>query len=177
MKKRKISNKPYIDMIGFAHEFLHQTYGIDSCPIIEIDNRLNDCLAKLETYQTEDGKDSVRVVVSKRVVDYYTMKEQMDIIKHELVHYALALKGKGYKDGDSDFENELDRLNIPHQDQVQLRGKVHIYSCNYEHDEIELHRTVKRTNVENRICPICKHPMKWKGTYLITKNDRTKVGE
>lgn len=175
--KQNRGYRQYKNMLPFAHDFLSTEYGIDACPNIEIANYLTDCLARLESYEDKNGNPSVRILVSSRVVEYYTMKEQMDIIKHELVHYAFAASGKNFRDGDAEFEQELDRLKLPHQDEMQLRGKVHIYSCNYQHDELELHRTVKRTNVEDRICPICRHPMKWKGTYLITKDGREKIAE
>ena len=34
-------------------------------------------------------------------------------LSHELVHYALFKLGKGYHDGEEDFEKELERLNLP----------------------------------------------------------------
>lgn len=177
--KQKTTRNPrqYKEMIPFAYNFLLDEYGIDTCPNIVISQYLNDCLAKLEPYKDEAGNPSVRIVVSTRVVDNYTMEEKMNIIKHELVHFALAYKGKNYKDGEDDFENELQRLGLPSGGELELRGKVHIYSCNYQHDEIELHRTVKRTNVEDRICPKCKHPMKWKGTFMVTKDGREKIAD
>ena len=173
--KPKRRNRVYKDMMPFASDFLFSTYGITTCPSIEISNKLNDCLAKLEPCEDSDGTPTVRIVISSRVVDYYTMKEQTDIIKHELIHFALAFQNRGFKDGDLDFEQELNKLKVPHQNEVQLRGKVYIYSCDYQHEEVELHRTVKRTNVDLRICPICKHPMKYKGTYLITKESRKQI--
>lgn len=172
---RKKQGRVYSDMIPFAYNFLLDTYGINGTPNIIISQYLNDCLARLEPFVDDDGNDSVRIVVSTRLINYYDFDEILSIVKHELVHYAMALLGRGFKDGDHDFESELKRLNLPSTQDIKLRGTVHIYSCNDGHDEIELHRTIKRTNVEDRICPKCKHPMKWKGTYLITKQGREKV--
>lgn len=42
----------------------------------------------------------------------------LKLLEHELVHYALFVKGLPSDDGDEYFENELDRLNVPSSTKV-----------------------------------------------------------
>ena len=167
----------YEAIMPFAYSFLLDNYGIEGTPKVFISNSLEDCLARIEPYKDEEGNDSTRILVSRRLIAYYDFDEVVNVVKHELVHYALAYQGKNFRDGEDDFENELERLGLPTGGDMNLRGKVYIYSCNYQHNEVELHRTKKRTNVDQRICPICKHPMKYKGVYMIDKNNKTKIGD
>lgn len=46
-------------------------------------------------------------------------------LSHELVHYALFKLGKGYKDGQEDFEKELERLNLPSNYHRKIRS-IHV---------------------------------------------------
>lgn len=175
MTKRR---KQFTEMLLMGYEFVLKEYGIDGIPNILISKSLEeDKIARITPEKDQNGNDTLIIEVSNRLLKYYSKKEQEDIIKHELVHYSLAYLGRRFKDGDKEFEDELIRLGLPNHNKIDLRGKVHIYSCNYQHDEIELLRLTKRTKVEDRICPCCKHPMKWKGTYLITKEGREKVAE
>ena len=46
-------------------------------------------------------------------------------LSHELVHYALFRLGKGYRDGEEDFEKELERLNLPSNYHRKVRS-IHV---------------------------------------------------
>ena len=46
-------------------------------------------------------------------------------LSHELVHYALFRLGKGYHDGQEDFENELERLSLPSNYHRKVRS-IHV---------------------------------------------------
>ena len=46
-------------------------------------------------------------------------------LSHELVHYALFRLGKGYHDGEDDFEKELERLKLPSNYHRKIRS-IHV---------------------------------------------------
>jgi hypothetical protein len=46
-------------------------------------------------------------------------------LSHELVHYALFRLGKGYHDGEEDFEKELERLSLPSNYHRKVRS-IHV---------------------------------------------------
>lgn len=174
--ERKRNPKPYIDIMPFALGFLQDTYGIDEVPLVLISQYITDQLAQTKYEVVEkDGQQQayVTIIISSRLMDYYSFQERWSIIKHELVHYAMFVMGKEYKDGEEGFEKELKRLNIPSTQDIELRGKVNIFTCNCNpRYEIEMHHMIKNLPKKKRLCPSCNGSMKWKGTYLITENGR-----
>ena len=175
LSKKAIKEEQYKNMLLMGYDFVLKEYGIAGIPNIVINRRLSQQLARIKAAKDQYGNDTVVIEVSDRVMNYYTELEREQIIKHELVHYAFAYLGKDFRDGSEEFENELKRLNLPSGGEMKLKGKVFIYSCSNSHNEVELHRILKRTNVDQRICPCCGNPMKYKGEYLITDKEKTKL--
>ena len=54
-------------------------------------------------------------------------------LKHELVHYAMFILGKPYRDGDYAFEKELKRLNLTSNHHMNVERNIvtprHRYEC------------------------------------------------
>lgn len=71
-------------------------------------------------------------------------------LSHELAHYALFKLGKGHRDGQNDFENELERIGLPsnynrkfmaiHVSRIEEDGKTiaKIYISKNEQSKISL---------------------------------------
>lgn len=75
-----------------------------------------DKLAKTQLVTIENGKRSgmfyfnEQFLMASLLMNDYTAL--IDTLKHELVHYSMFVQGKGFKDGDKDFEAKLKELNI-----------------------------------------------------------------
>lgn len=173
---RKRQPKPYTEIMPFVLGFLQDTYDIDEVPVIGISQYLTDQLAQTQYEVVENNgvqEAHIQIVISNRLMDHYSFQERWGIIKHELVHYAMFILGKEYRDGEEGFEKELKRLNIPSSQDIELRGNVNIFTCNCNPKyEIEMHHVIKNLPKDRRLCPNCGNSMKWKGTYLITEKGR-----
>lgn len=106
-----------------ANEFLRKEYGmVLSVPIvlrIESDSRRKGAFTRIQSLDenSEVQKDipmRITINLSSYIMNEILREEYiLKILKHELVHYALFMKGLPSKDGDYEFEQELKRLNLP----------------------------------------------------------------
>jgi SprT-like protein len=96
--------------IDFANDFLIKEYGLSLNIPIKLSKRLQTTLAQHEYYF--DDEESSQIVFSDIFIMNNNIEVVFDVFKHELIHYALRTLGKEFKDGQSDFENELKRLNV-----------------------------------------------------------------
>lgn len=53
------------------------------------------------------------IEVNPLIYEQHGKQELTGVIKHELCHYHLHLEGKGYKHGDREFKELLERTNSP----------------------------------------------------------------
>lgn len=96
----------------------------------------------------------------------------LDVLRHELVHYALVRLGKPYMDGHPYFENTLKRLGISSTNTTSSRAynKNHVYSCKCENDHKRARRIsgTAKTKVGQAIpynCAECKSTLIYKGQF------------
>ncbi len=90
--------------------------------------------------------------------DEYGLDELTGIIKHELCHYHLHIKGKGYKHRDQDFKTLLNRVGGSRYCQVvpgqRRTEKVkHIYQCS---DCQASYRRKRRIDTKRFVCGKCR---------------------
>lgn len=113
-KKEKVQYEKQLAV--YAQGFLNTNFNLD----LEIPIEINGRLTKTGGYfQHARGKKMpLKISISERfMVLALVDKEEgmhaiLDIVKHELVHYALYMLDKNYKDGQDDFENTLALLDI-----------------------------------------------------------------
>jgi SprT-like protein len=98
----------------------------------------------------------------------------LDVLRHELVHYALYMQKRPYRDGQATFENELKRLGVVSQSTINkytIESKPqtkHIYQCaNCGH---EYHRARALPKNRSYSCGIrmCKGDLIDRGKRLVT---------
>ena len=114
-----------------ANAFLRKEYGLTlEIPIVR-NNRLKRSQGRyIETYD-EKTKSYVpgRIEISGEMFEYAAVSALIDTLKHELVHYALAVKGEPNDDGHPHFETELRRVCAPSTGTAAI-GKYALYRCN-----------------------------------------------
>lgn len=133
----------------------------------ELVNRLsldffNEPFRHYVTYNYRLRTTGGRYIPSKKTIEvnpkYVVEMSESDyigIIKHELVHYHLHIKGKGYNHGDESFKQLLKTTGSPRYckplSSTKRRVK-HMYicsSCNY------VYKRIRRVDVTKRRCGRC----------------------
>lgn len=100
--------------------------------------------------------DSHHLDFNPKIIDYFSKETLEGIIKHELCHYHLHLENKGYRHGDQDFKNLLEKVEglryCPSFELEEGKIKRWLYFC--EGCQAKLYRK-RRFNVNNYRCRKC----------------------
>lgn len=134
-----------------AKDFLMEEFGIELNIPIEINGRLSRSLGRFVCYPSR--KKSVKIELSKRLLEFYDDDEVVDTLRHECVHYALFELGKPYSDTDMFFINTCNRLDVGLTETTSYKGLVHVYKCLGCQKE---HESVRRFNPTSYRCKTCK---------------------
>lgn len=124
-------------MVAFANSWLMMNYGMTLNVPLKINGRLSKTYGcfKYKTYKKTGKKEPTSVDISKFFFENNTDEVILDVLKHELVHYALFMQGKPMDDGHPYFEAELKRLGVVSQDTIdkyRIKNKpvnMSIYKC------------------------------------------------
>jgi SprT-like protein len=134
----------------YAEKFLKETYGINLNIPLELNGRLKKSCGRFKSMRYSNGyAEAVNVEMNKFFVENNSREVVEDVLKHELVHYALFEQGKPCADGHHVFEGELKRLGIVSQntiDKYNIKSKpvnMTIYKCNNCNTEHMLQRALK----------------------------------
>lgn len=131
----------------YADDFLLREYGIKETIEIYIEEfQMPTEFLGLFEY-SEDGED-VGIYINGQLCEYGRLFEVLDVLRHELVHYAMYKQEKKFDDGEEDFENELSRLrvsptgmdyasNLPQHTYLNKDGKT-VHNINFvQEDDFE----------------------------------------
>lgn len=109
-------------------------------------------------YLTSTGN----IEINKKYYDVFGMDELIGIIKHELCHYHLHQRGRGYKHRDQDFKVLLKAVGAPRFcSPIEKKGSS---PCNYRFYECvdchQLYKRIRRVNVNKYRCGKCRGQLK-----------------
>ena len=147
-------------LTDFANNWLQKTYGIKLEIPIEIRSSLKLTLGYFKYKQGE--KEPLKITLAAKLFTYYSEEVVYDVLKHELVHYALYMLGKPHKDGHPYFESELKRLGISPTYTHQAKGFFHIYRCS-NCNQVTSRRVRRITNLEKYRSRCCMARLKYDG--------------
>lgn len=149
----------------YAKNWLKETYGLElEVPII-INARLTQSLGHFKYYIS--GKPH-SISIAKRTVDYYGKEATLDVLKHELVHYACFVLGKPHADGDWYFENELKKHGITRTHTYKRKGVFHTYYCLDCGDRVSTRsRQINPHKLPHYYSKCCKAPIRYNGKEYI----------
>ncbi|AZU99008.1 SprT-like family protein [Bacillus phage pW2] len=136
---------------AYANRWLLDNYGMK----LVVPFKLNGRLKKTLGWFTHSNKKPTGVQLNKQFVQNNDDEIVLSVLKHELVHYALFMKGEPYHDGEAHFENELKKKGIVSQSTIHtysISSVLQIYQC-VECDKI--YKT-KRRLVDNGIHHRCR---------------------
>lgn len=150
------------DLETEAFRFLQENYGMGLTIPIEID----------ESFSHEEGayeftkKEPRGIYLAGFLLEFGTDEVVYDVLRHELVHYALHRLNKPFEDGHPVFEAELKRLGIGSTQSSKV-GRYHIYSCDKCGDEIPYYRKLKENEMEKAITACCDADFKFTGKQAV----------
>ena len=113
------------DLHRFAEDFLQEEFNMS----LDIPIKLNGRLKRAGGRFISRSHSAVEIDLNKTVYEHNPIDVVLDILKHELVHYALFEKGLPYRDGDRVFENTLARLGVSSTNTLRVKTKAHVYKC------------------------------------------------
>jgi SprT-like protein len=102
------------------------------------------------------------IEINKKYYDALGMDELVGIIKHELCHYHLHIRGGGYKHRDQDFRNLLKEVGAPRFctpiETTRTKPKaIRVYECVDCHHP---YKRVRRVNINKFRCGKCRGKLK-----------------
>lgn len=120
----------------YAEKFLKDNYNMEMEVPLELNARMSKTLGWFRYIRYSDGsKTPSRIQLNKYFVENNDPVTVVDVLRHELVHYACFMLGKPFGDGDAYFENELKRLGVVSQDTIdkyEIKSKpksIVTYEC------------------------------------------------
>lgn len=119
----------------YANKFLKENYNLTLSIPLELNGRMTKTYGWFK--HKRGRKEPVCVQLNKYFVENNEPVVVLDVLRHELVHYALYMLDRPYRDGDAVFEGELKRLGVISQNNVNkydIESKprnlsIHIYRC------------------------------------------------
>lgn len=109
-------------MINESKYFLKKNFNLELNVPIMINPRLTSTYGRFIWYGSKRN-NRPKYLIEKDVIEIQKnfilvamiageLEAVMEVLRHELVHYALFTLGRDYRDGDSDFEKTLAELNV-----------------------------------------------------------------
>ncbi|MCA1025717.1 SprT-like domain-containing protein [Cytobacillus kochii] len=112
------------ELTDYAQNFLEEKYGMSLDIPIVINKRLRSTLGSF--ILTKDKPHEIEM--AGFLIEYGADDVIYDTLRHELIHYALFMQGRQYRDGTLEFENELRKHNVGSTKTVFV-GKVYKFIC------------------------------------------------
>lgn len=131
---KKLNNSEYSDLVKstpkylkkyakLSDEFLMKNYGLELTIPLKLRTSNSSILGKLRILEYCNSKRVAKDIILNRVLlisaiasNDFTNFEK--VLKHELIHYALFMSGKEFRDGTELFEKELDKYDSVHSSTV-----------------------------------------------------------
>lgn len=113
------------ELTGIANDFLRKEYSLElTIPIVR-NGRLRSTLGSFITLR---GKPK-EIELAGYLLDYGAEEPILDVLYHELIHYALFTQGRQYRDGTVEFESELRKYGVSSTGTPMKLGKMVDYYC------------------------------------------------
>lgn len=156
----------------YAKKWLKDNYDLELVVPLQLNGRMQRTCGWFKYFRS--GKPS-KIELNKFFVENNEPVLVLDVLRHELVHYALFMQGKPHGDGHPVFENELKRLGIVSQDTIDKYMIVSkpknyiIYKCIMPNcgQEYKRQRKLQGDGAFHR-CGKCGGTLKNMGKKLVT---------
>ena len=129
-----------------SRNYLKDNFGIDLTVPIEVNGRLSRALGRFISYRGKPRK----IELAKSLLEDYDEKTILDVLNHELIHYALCTLQKPHNDNDKYFIDTCKRLNVSLSGKIKYKS-VYQYQC-----DCRILESTRRRHLKNYHCAICK---------------------
>lgn len=138
-----------------CRKFIKEAYGLELDIPVLINNRLSRALGRF----IRKGDRAYKIEFAGILVNNATDEQIISVLKHECIHFALFKLGRAFRDGQSDFENELRKHGSDSTNCIHVKRKVNmnLYSC-----DCKVHQ-VRRKLTGLYSCKHCKGDLKYEG--------------
>ena len=160
-----------INIHDYANNFLYEEYGISLDIPIKVNSRLKNCHG-FYVYNDEKG---LRIELSKRLIDYAPDYIIKDVLRHELIHYALHKLGRNFLDEDDDFKSELNKHDTSPSNYYPYIGVKYIIECRKCRSvgETSIKRHIEKNNEYTTGC--CDEGYEYIGDAIYDGESRTEI--
>lgn len=148
------------ELTQYSEEYLKENYNLELTVPIKINKRLRRALGRFQ----HDIRNKVPVLIdlSHNLIMHHSLDEIRDVLNHELIHYALYMQGRDFKDGQAEFENELVKKGVSATNEMYCKAPKHIYSCG-NCNETTSRRAVKLKDKGSYVSNCCRAPLNYNG--------------
>jgi SprT-like protein len=122
-------NIRHYEVIEEANIFLKEAYNMELGIPIEFNSRIKKVLGRFMFNTIKGVRTPLKIQLSEELVRFYSREKIIDVLKHELTHYALYVQGKDHEDGDALFESQLDKYGISSSRKINMMGPYYKYHC------------------------------------------------
>lgn len=129
-----------------SQSFLKENFNIELKVPIEVNGRLSSALGRFII----NGGRADRIELSKNLLYNYNDTTIIDVLNHELVHYALYVLQKPYSDNDRYFIETCKRLNVSLSGVIKYKV-VYQYKC-----DCRVLESTRRRRLKNYHCAMCE---------------------
>lgn len=157
----------------YANKFLKDNYDMELSIPLDLNARMKTTCGWFRSTRYADGRKVARKIeLNKFFVENNEPITVLDVLRHELVHYALFAQGKPNSDGHPVFENELKRLKIVSQSDINkyiIKSKpvnFTVYQCVDCDTEFKRKRALANDGIHHR-CN-CGGKLSNQGKRLVT---------
>lgn len=138
------------DLYEEAERFLWDKYGMTLLIDIDIEDDLEDIQGCYEF--TASGPR--RIVIADFVMDFAEDEVVYDILRHELIHYAMHRLRKQFADGQPEFEAELEKHGVGSTGTYRM-GRYQLYECQGCHAKLPFHRQFEDHELKTVVTACC----------------------
>lgn len=140
-----------IKLREFANDFLKEHFGLELEIPIKVNTRLSSTLGCFRIMRRHGSLTPVRIDMNAHLMENASPDMILDVLKHELIHYALFKLGKPYGDNDKHFRETCKSLNVVLTHSINIIQPVHIYTCGCR----EFKRTRRLNKNRGYYCGTC----------------------
>lgn len=122
----------------------------------------------------ERVRQPLKIVISKNLLEYYSLENIEGVIKHELCHYHLYKKGGKFSDGDKEFEDELKRIGSHSTRTLNRSGMIYtvICSCCGKVTRRTASKAAVTRTINTRISACCEADLQQGESYIMPDNNK-----
>lgn len=143
-----------------SNTFLQDNFNTSLNIPLVINGRLQKTLGRFKSTLNRITRERIplKIELSQNLINTNDNNIIVDVLKHELIHYALCSNNQPFSDNDYIFIHTCNKMNVPLTNTIRIQRKQHIYECENGH----IIKRVRRFNENNYKCK-CHGKLSYKG--------------